>query len=83
VLAKVKAWFDREKDIVLPRSPTAQAIQYTLKQWDGLCRYCEQGCLSIDNYAAERALKRVAIGRKTGCSPGMTKRVSRTRGCGR
>lgn len=29
-----------------------------------LCRYTEQGFLNIDNNAAERALKRVAIGRK-------------------
>ena len=64
VLAKIRAWLDREKDVVLPRSPMAAAIGYTLNQWDALCRYCEQGYLSIDNNAAERALKRVAIGRK-------------------
>lgn len=29
-----------------------------------LCRYTDQGYLNIDNNAAERALKRVAIGRK-------------------
>jgi transposase len=33
-------------------------------QWDALCRYVEHGFLNIDNNAAERALKRVAIGRK-------------------
>jgi len=42
----------------------AQAINYTLNQWDALNRYVEQGYLNIDNNAAERALKRVAIGRK-------------------
>jgi transposase len=64
ILMEIKAWLDREKEIVLPRSPVAQAIQYTLNQWDALCRYTEHGFLSIDNNAAERALKRVAIGRK-------------------
>jgi transposase len=64
VLAEVRAWLDREKDTVLPRSPMAAAIGYTLNQWDALCRYTEQGYLNIDNNAAERALKRVAIGRK-------------------
>jgi transposase len=64
VLAKIKAWLDREKDLVLPRSPMADAIGYTLNQWNALCRYCEHGWLEIDNNAAERALKRVAIGRK-------------------
>ena len=64
ILAKIKQWLDTEKERVLPRSPIAQAIGYTLNQWEALCRYTEQGFLNIDNNAAERALKRVAIGRK-------------------
>lgn len=64
MLAKIKAWLDAEQQLVLPRSPMAAAINYTLNQWDALCRYAEQGFLNIDNNAAERALKRVAIGRK-------------------
>jgi transposase len=64
ILAKIKTWLDAEQQLVLPRSPMAQAITYTLNQWDALNRYIEQGYLNIDNNAAERALKRVAIGRK-------------------
>jgi transposase len=64
ILARIKAWLDEQQKLVLPRSPMAGAIQYTLNQWAALCRYCEQGWLDIDNNAAERALKRVAIGRK-------------------
>jgi len=64
VLAKIKTWLDIESQLVLPRSPMAQAINYTLNQWDALCRYTDQGYLNIDNNAAERALKRVALGRK-------------------
>lgn len=64
ILEQIKAWLDREKPIVLPRSPMGEAITYALNQWAALCRYVEQGYLSIDNNAAERALKRVAIGRK-------------------
>lgn len=36
----------------------------TRNQWDALGRYATQGFLNIDNNAVERALKRVAIGRK-------------------
>jgi transposase len=64
ILAKIKTWLDTESQLVLPRSPMAQAINYTLNQWDALKRYTEQGYLKIDNNAAERALKRVALGRK-------------------
>ena len=64
ILAKIKAWLDAEKELVLPRSPMAAAMTYLLNQWDALNRYVEQGYLNIDNNAAERAVKRVAIGRK-------------------
>lgn len=64
ILARIKAWLDEQQKLVLPRSPMAGAIQYTLNQWAALCRYCEHGWLDIDNNAAERAMKRVAIGRK-------------------
>jgi transposase len=64
VLEKIKAWLETEKEIVLPRSPMAAAIGYAQNQWAALCAYTTQGFLNIDNNASERALKRVAIGRK-------------------
>ena len=64
VLARIKAWLDAEQQLVLPRSPMADAMGYVLNQWDALCVYTTQGFLAIDNNAAERALKRVAIGRR-------------------
>jgi len=64
ILARIRTWLDAEMQLVLPRSPMAAAIGYTLNQWEALRRYTEQGYLNIDNNAAERALKRVAIGRK-------------------
>ena len=42
----------------------ALAIRYALKRWVALCRYCEDGRIEIDNNAAERALRTVALGRK-------------------
>jgi transposase len=64
VLARIRAWLDAESQVVLPRTPMAGAIGYALNQWDALSVYATQGYLAIDNNAAERALKRVAIGRK-------------------
>jgi hypothetical protein len=64
VLDRIKAWLDDEVRVVLPRSPMAGAIGYALNQWDALSVYATRGFLAIDNNAAERALKRVAIGRK-------------------
>ena len=64
VLQKIKAWLDEQAKLVLPRSPMAEAIGYALNQWDALCVYTEHGFLHIDNNAAERALKLIALGRK-------------------
>ncbi|MDB5349284.1 MAG: transposase [Planctomycetota bacterium] len=64
VLGRIKTWLDEEGRIVLPRSPMAGAIGYMLNQWDALRVYATRGVLAIDNNAAGRALKRVAIGRK-------------------
>jgi transposase len=42
--------------------PTA-AIRYALGLWEALTRYCDGGS-EVDNNAAERALRAVALGRK-------------------
>lgn len=64
ILGKIKTWLDAEGPLVLPRSPMAAAITYMLNQWQALKVYTTQGFLSIDNNAAERAMKPIAIGRK-------------------
>src|SRR5215472_9908228 len=38
--------------------------RYALGRWEALMRYCNDGRLEIDNNAAERALRVVALGRK-------------------
>jgi hypothetical protein len=47
-----------------PKSETAGAIRYALSRWRALTRYADDGRLEIDNSAAERALRAVALGRK-------------------
>ena len=39
------------------------AVRYALGRWEALMRYCDDGRLEIDNNAAERALRAVALGR--------------------
>jgi len=46
------------------KSETAGAIRYALSRWRALTRYTGDGWLEIDNSAAERALRAVALGRK-------------------
>ena len=55
-----------------PKSETAGAMRYALSRWRALTRYIDDGWLEIDNGAAERALRAVALGRKTTSSPATT-----------
>jgi transposase len=64
ILADMKAYLERERTQVLPKSPISQAIAYTLSNWDALVRYCQDGDLEIDNNGAERSLRGVAVGRR-------------------
>lgn len=64
VLNEFKAWLDNQVHVLLPKSALGNAVSYTLKNWDALCRYTEQGFLEIDNNYAERCMKPVALGRK-------------------
>ena len=49
---------------VAKKSDLAKAISYVLSRWAALTRYRDDGCIEIDNNAAERALRTVALGRK-------------------
>ena len=46
------------------KSDTTAAIMYSLNLWPALKLYCDDGKVEIDNSAAERALRGVAIGRR-------------------
>ena len=43
----------------------AKAIDYMLKRWDGFARFLDDGRICLTNNAAERALRGIALGRKS------------------
>ena len=57
-------WLHALEDSVDRSSRIGEAVLYTLNQEPYLKRYLEDGHLSIDNSAAERAIKNFAIGRR-------------------
>jgi hypothetical protein len=68
IVAALHAWLTAQLPTVSARlgrkSVTAEAIGYALNQWQALTRYLVDGEVEIDNTAAERSLRRVALGRK-------------------
>lgn len=57
-------WLHTLEEVVDRASKIGEAILYTLNQEEYLKRYLEDGHLSIDNTAAERAIKNFAVGRR-------------------
>ena len=64
LLDELRKWMEKALRPLSSKSETAAAIRYALSRWRALTRYTEDGLLEIDNSAAERALRAVALGRK-------------------
>lgn len=64
LLDELRTWMEKALRGLSPKSETAGAIRYGLSRWRALTRYTENGMLEIDNSAAERALRAVALGRE-------------------
>jgi len=64
LLDEFRPWMDKTLSSLSSKSETAGAIRYALSHWRALTRYVDDGLLEIDNNAAKRALRVVAIGRK-------------------
>ena len=60
----LRAWLASTKLKLSPKTDLAGAIRYALGRWTALVRYLDDGRLEIDNNAAERAIRPLAIGRK-------------------
>ncbi len=63
-LEALQAWLHTTATQLSKKSELALAIRYALSRWTALTRYRDDGRLEIDNNAAERALRAVALGRK-------------------
>jgi transposase len=63
VLEKLHAYLLRIHKELPPRSEAGQAVNYLLKNWTALTRYCDNPALSIDNNHTERSLRGWAAGR--------------------
>jgi transposase len=64
LLESLREWLRQTLARVSKKSELARAIGYILTRWTALTRYCDDGRIEIDNNAAERALRTVALGRK-------------------
>jgi transposase len=63
-LLDFKQWMDKTLAATSTKSDLAKAILYASRRWNALVRYADDGRIEIDNNAAEREIRAVALGRK-------------------
>ena len=64
LLDELQGWLSTTLTKLSGKSELTLAIRYALSRWPALLRYRDDGRLEIDNNAAERSLRAVALGRK-------------------
>ena len=64
LLRQFGEWLEGVAPKTPPQGLLGKAVAYTLKQWERLCRYTEDGRLRPDNNLAENAVRPFVVGRK-------------------
>ena len=64
LIAELKAWLDTTLPKLSGKTDLALAMRYGLSRWAALTRYINNGRIEIDNNAAERSIRGIALGRK-------------------
>jgi transposase len=64
VIEALKPWFEASLAKVPKGGKLADALRYGLNQWDGLCRYLNDGRIEIDSNTVERSIRGLALTRK-------------------
>jgi transposase len=65
ILADLRAVLDATLAKISGKSSLAGAIRYATSRWTALTRYVDDGRLEMSNNAAERAIRPLAVGRKS------------------
>jgi transposase len=65
LVAAFEAWTRAERAKLSRHAAVAKAIDYMLTRWDAFTRVLEDGRICLSNNAAERALRGLALGRKS------------------
>lgn len=64
IVEKLREWLIHQRSTLTAGTRTARAIDYSLKRWDALTRYLDDGEVPIDNNWIENQVRPWALGRK-------------------
>lgn len=65
IIADLERWMRTERVRLSRHAGTAKAIDYTLTRWPAFTRFLDDGRICMTNNAAERALRGIALGRRS------------------
>jgi transposase len=65
LVAELEAWMRQQRLRLSRHDDVAKAIDYMLKRWPVFTRFLDDGRVCLTNNAAERALRGIALGRKS------------------
>jgi transposase len=74
LVAELERWLREQRAKLSRGNDLAKAMNYLLKRWPAFTRFLDDGRICLSNNAAERALRGIALGRKSwlfaGCDEG-------------
>src|SRR6202023_2162145 len=65
LVADLETWMREQRAKLSRGNDVAKAMDYMLKRWTAFTRFLEEGRICLSNNAAERALRGIALGRKS------------------
>ena len=65
IVAALETWMRTERARLSRHAETAKAIDYMLTRWPAFTRFLDDGRICLSNNAAERALRGIALGRRS------------------
>src|SRR5260370_3252203 len=65
LVADLESWMREQRAKLSRGNDLAKAMDYLLKRWPAFTRFLDDGRICLSNNAAERALRGIALGRKS------------------
>jgi hypothetical protein len=65
LVAEMESWMREQRAKLSRGNDLAKAMDYMLKRWPAFTRFLDDGRICLSNNAAERALRGIALGRKS------------------
>ena len=65
LVADLESWLREQRAKLSRGNDLAKAMDYLLKRWSAFARFLDDGRICLSNNAAERALRGIALGRKS------------------